>query len=95
MSIYFVVYEKLMLVANRFVGSEIPKHDDFDFIDESFENLNSISNIFQEARNFLVLTDSVIICTYLRKRQHKFLWKEPPADILVSKGTNVIPSQSY
>ena len=31
-----------------------------------FENLNSISNIFQETQNFLVLTDPVIICIYLR-----------------------------
>ena len=32
----------------------------------NFENLNSISNIFQETHNFLVLTDPLIICIYLR-----------------------------
>ena len=32
----------------------------------NFENLKSISNIFQETHNFLVLTDPIIICIYLR-----------------------------
>ena len=32
----------------------------------NFENLNSISNIFQETYGFLVLTDPVIISIYLR-----------------------------
>ena len=32
----------------------------------NFEKLNSISNIFQETQNFLVLTDPLIICIYLR-----------------------------
>ena len=32
----------------------------------NFENLNSISNIFQATHDFLDLTDSVIICIYLK-----------------------------
>ena len=32
----------------------------------TFENLNSFWNIFQETHNFLVLTDQIIICIYLR-----------------------------
>ena len=28
----------------------------------NFENLNSVSNIFQETHDFLVLKDPVIIC---------------------------------
>ena len=32
----------------------------------NFENLNSISNIFKETHAFLVLTDPVIICIYLK-----------------------------
>ena len=32
----------------------------------NFEYFSSISNIFQETHNFLVLTDLVIICVYLR-----------------------------
>ena len=31
-----------------------------------FENLNSISNIFRDTHDFLVLTDPVIICIYLK-----------------------------
>ena len=38
----------------------------------NFENLNSISNIFQETRDFLVLTDPLIICTYLKTTDRHF-----------------------
>ena len=38
------------------------------------ENLNSISNIFQETYDFLALTDPLIICIYLK----------PPIDIYVT-----------
>ena len=38
----------------------------------NFQNLNSISNIFQEMHNFLVLTDPVIICIYLRTTGRHF-----------------------
>ena len=38
----------------------------------SFEKLNSISNIFQETHDTLVLTDPVIICIYLRTTDRHF-----------------------
>ena len=38
----------------------------------SFEKLNSISNIFQETHDTLVLTDPVIICIYLRTIDRHF-----------------------
>ena len=39
------------------------------------ENLNSISNIFQETHDFLVLTDPVIICICLSKNHRQtFSW---------------------
>ena len=44
--------------ANPFVGLETQL--------TNFENLKSISNIFQETHNFLVLTDPINICIYLR-----------------------------
>ena len=37
-----------------------------------FENLNSISNIFQETHDFLVLTNPVIIFTHLRTTDRHF-----------------------
>ena len=39
----------------------------------NFENINSISNIFQETHDFLVLTDPVIICIYLGITERQFL----------------------
>ena len=38
----------------------------------SFEDLNSMSNIFQETLHFLVLTDPRIICIYLRTSDRHF-----------------------
>ena len=38
----------------------------------NFKNLNSISNIFQEMTTFLVLTDPLIICIYLRTTDRHF-----------------------
>ena len=65
-----IIYFHYLLIYVLFiVGSEIPKHNGFDL----FENLNSISNIFQETQDFLFLTGSVNICMYLRKIQSKFL----------------------
>ena len=50
-----------------FFGSETPKHNAFDVDADISENLNSILNIFQETQDFLILTDSKIICIYLRR----------------------------
>ena len=38
----------------------------------NFKNLNSISNIFPETHDFLVLTDPLIICIYLRTTDRHF-----------------------
>ena len=38
----------------------------------NFENLNSISNISQQTHDFLVLTDPVIICIYLKTTDRHF-----------------------
>ena len=38
----------------------------------NFENLNYISNIFQETHDFLVLMDPLIICIYLRNTDWHF-----------------------
>ena len=41
----------------------------------NFENLNSISNIFQETHDFLVLPDPAIICIHLRTTDRYFLYQ--------------------
>ena len=51
----------------------------------NFENLNSISNIFQETHDFLVLTNPLIIFVYLRTTDKHFC----------DQGNSVIPPQSY
>ena len=38
----------------------------------NFENLNFIANIFRETHDFLVLTDPVVICTYLKTTDRHF-----------------------
>ena len=38
----------------------------------NFENVSSISNIFQETHDFLVLADQLIICIYLRTTDRYF-----------------------
>ena len=58
----------ILWVTNRFVGSETPKHNAFD----QFWKLNSISSIFQETHDFVVLADPVIICIYLRTTERHF-----------------------
>ena len=55
--------------ANRMMYSEQPtfllaRRRTNIIIWANFENLNSISNSLQETQDFLVLTDSVIICVY-------------------------------
>ena len=41
----------------------------------NFEKLKSISNIFQEIHNFLVLMDPVILCVYLRTIDRHFSYQ--------------------
>ena len=42
MAVYLVDMKAyaILLAGNRFIGSETPKYNAFDFIDENFENLN-------------------------------------------------------
>ena len=51
----------VLWAANRFVGSETPKHI-----------MLLKSNIFHEMQDFLVLMDPVIICIYLRTTYRHF-----------------------
>ena len=53
----------VLSVANRVVG--LDTHLNIMLL-SSFENLNSISYIFQATHNILVLTDPIIMCIYLR-----------------------------
>ena len=67
----------LLSYANRMLYSE---HTTFvlarrylnTMILTNFENLNSISNIFQETHDFFVLADPVIICIYLGITERHF-----------------------
>ena len=67
----------LLSYANRMLYSE---HTTFvlarrylnTMILTNFENLNSISNIFQETHDFFVLTDPVSICIYLGITERHF-----------------------
>ena len=61
------------------------KHNAFDNIDEIFENLNSISNIFQEPLDFLIFTGSVTIYISLRSSQPKV-----PTDAFLVRGTFIL-----
>ena len=51
----------VLWAANHFADLRTPKHNAFELINEKFENLNSISNIFHETHYFLYLTESVIM----------------------------------
>ena len=58
MVVYLVGDPKRVVWSKRpamLFGSERRKHNAFDLIDEIFENLNSISNIFQELHDFFFL----------------------------------------
>ena len=61
------------------------KHNAFDIVDEIFENLNSISNIFQEPLDFLIFTGSVTIYISLRSSQPKV-----PTDAFLVRGTFIL-----
>ena len=55
--------QQTVLLARRHINTMILTN---------FENLNSISNIFQKTNDFLVLTDPAIICIYLRTTDRDF-----------------------
>ena len=65
MPIYLVSYAKHMLYSEQPTTLFIRRHLNT-MVLTNFENLDSISNIFQETHDFLVLTEPVIICIYLR-----------------------------
>ena len=71
MSVYLVSYLKRMLYSEQLTVLLARRHLNT-MILTNFENLNSISNIFQETHNFVVLTDPVIICIYLRTNDRHF-----------------------
>ena len=92
----------VLLAANHFVGSETPKHNAFDLIDEIFENLNSNSKIFEETHNFLIFIDSVIICIYLRRSQREILLERSSSHLRITKlglgptgVPKIVPEENY
>lgn len=52
-------------------AKSLVKRNAFNIIDEIFENLNTVSNIFKESHNFLVFEGSVTTYISLRKNQLK------------------------
>ena len=71
MSIYLVTYAKRKLNSEQPTVLLARRHLNT-IILTNFENLNSISNIFQEIHDFLVLADPLIICIYLRTTDRHF-----------------------
>ena len=72
MSDYLVGYAKRMIYSEQPTVLLARRHLNTMLL-INFENLNSISNIFQEMRDFLVLTDPIIICINLRTTDIHFL----------------------
>ena len=68
---YLVSYAKRMLYSAQPTISFVQRHLNT-MIVTNFKNLNSIWNIFQEIHHFLVLTEPVIICIYLRTIDRHF-----------------------
>ena len=71
MPIYLVGYTKRMLYSEQPTALLAQKHLNKILL-SNFENLNSVSNIFQETRDFLVLANLLIICIYLRTTYRHF-----------------------
>ena len=71
MPVYLVSYAKCMLYFEQPTVLVSRRHLNT-MILTNFENLNSILNIFQETNGFLVLSDPVIICIYLRTTDKHF-----------------------
>ena len=65
MSVYHIGYATRMLYSKQPTVLLARRHLNTMRL-TNFENWSSISNIFQETYNFLVLTDPVIICIYLK-----------------------------
>ena len=71
MSFYLVGYAKRMLSSEQPIVLLTRIHVSTMLL-TNLENLNFILNIFQETRDFLILTDPVIICIYLRTTNRHF-----------------------
>ena len=71
MPVYLVGYAKSMLYSEQPTLSLTRRHLNTTLL-TNLENLNFTSNIFQETHNFLVLTDPLIICIYLRTTDRYF-----------------------
>ena len=66
-----VGYAKRMLYSEQPTVLLVWRHLNITLL-TNFENLNFISNIFQETQDFLVLKDPAIICIYLRTTDRHF-----------------------
>ena len=71
MPVYLVSYTKRILYSEQPTVLLAWGHLNTKIL-TNFENLSSISNIFKETHDFLVLTDPVIICIYLRTTDRHF-----------------------
>ena len=71
MFVYLVGYAKRILCSEQPTVS-LAWRDLSTMLLTNFENLNSISNISQETHDFLVLSDPLIICIYLRTTDRHF-----------------------
>ena len=71
MSVYFISYAKRMLYSEQPTVLLARRHLNT-LILTNFENLNFISNCFQETYDFLVLADPVNICIYSRTINRHF-----------------------
>ena len=71
MSVYFISYAKRMLYSEQPTVLLARRHLNT-LILTNFENLNFISNCFQETYDFLVLADPVNICIYSRTTNRHF-----------------------
>ena len=78
------------LSVSHALGSERGKQNPFDVIDKIFENLNSISNIFQDPHDFLIFTELVMIDFFSRNSQPKVPRKKVPTDVFLSRGTPIL-----
>lgn len=83
MSVYLVSYTKRMLHSEQQIVVLARTHLNT-MILTNFENFNSISNIFRETHGFLVLTDTGIICIYIKTVFVTGDWR-PPAHLKVTK----------
>ena len=71
MPVYLVGYANRMMYSEQSTILLPPRHLSAMLL-TNFENVNSISNIFQETHDLSVLSDPLIICIYLRTTDNQF-----------------------